>query len=172
MSRSLLTTPRRTGLALVAGALLLGAAGAPAWAAPGESTTVNVSVAGAISMTGLPSNVALSGAPGATVSNTAGYTVTTNNTAGYTVSVKASDSVLKPANTTTNPDTIPISALSVAGTTGGPVALSDTNSVTVHSQAARSDADGNDLSTTYSMTVPFVNADSYSVGIDYIATAS
>lgn len=174
--RSPLSPARRTGLAAVAGALLVSAVSAPAWAIPGQtstdSTVARVVVESAINLTGLTEDFTLTGIPGATVTGAAavGFNVATNNFAGYTVTVQARNDVLSPV-TTGNPDTIPVSALRVRGDgTNGYVPVTNAAPVLVHTQPTRSALGGDDLTNDYQMTIPFVNEDTYAVTLDYVAT--
>lgn len=175
--RSTLHTARRTGLALAAGALLISAAGAPAWAAPGDislpdSTTANVNVEGAISLTGLPASVELTGIPGALVeSDPVTYTVTTNNQTGYSVAVTPDDDELLPADTLANTEAIPIGVLTVReGASDGYTSMINGPKV-IHTQPNKSAGDGDPLRSQYRITIPFANEDTYSVDLTYIATA-
>ncbi len=133
----------------------------------------NVEVTSAISLTGLTPSFTLVGLPGATVSSDGAVTfnVETNNQGGYGVTVQAEDAVLSPAQAT-NPDTIPIGALGVRETGGGAyTAVTDVAPVTVHSQTTRSASGGDSLSNDYQVLIPFVASDTYSVTLDYVATA-
>lgn len=149
----------------------------PASAAPGETATdtsvANVIVGSVITLTGLTSSFNLSGIPGATVSLASAVTmnVETNNIAGYAVTVQAESDTLDPADTVANPDTIPIGALSVRETgTTSYTPVSDAVPVTVHSQGTRSADGGDTVNNDYQVVIPFVNADTYSVTLDYVAT--
>jgi hypothetical protein len=175
--RSSSSSARRAGLAVAAGALLVGAVAAPASAAPGRTddgtTVANVVVQSAISLTGLTNDFALSGIPGASVvgAGVVDFTVTTNNLAGYAVTVLAQAPVLAP-QTAGNNDDIPVGNLAVRSdaTDGDFVPVSNVTPVTVHTQDTRSDAGGDDFSNDYRVEVPFVNEDTYSVTLDYVAT--
>lgn len=170
--------PRRRMLSGAAAmAALIGVAPGVAAAAPGDtsagSTVANVQVASAIALTGLTPNFTLTGLPGETISATSavGFVVTTNNIAGYAVTVESVTPTLVPA-TGTNPESIPIGTLTVRETGGGAFApLSDTAPVTVHSQDTRSAQGGDTLTDDYQLTIPFVNQDTYSAVLNYIATA-
>jgi hypothetical protein len=175
--RSPLSSARRAGLAVAAGALLISAAGAPAWAAPGDvsrdTVVANVGVSSAISLAGLTPSFTLNGLPGATVAEigAVGYTVLTNNVGGYTVTVQADAPALEPAGDSA--DNIPVAALSVrAGGTGAYTALSDTVAVILRDKDSRSAASGDDYADDYQVDIPFVADDTYSVTLNYIATAS
>ncbi|WP_375423218.1 hypothetical protein [uncultured Friedmanniella sp.] len=179
--RSARTSGRSQRLPCVAALTVLAAALAtssvlPASAVPltdSDSTTANVAVSSVITLTGLTSGFTLTGIPGATVAtlNAVTMNVETNNVAGYDVTVEAASDVLDPADTVANPDTIPIDALSVREN-GTPTytQLSDTTPVTVHTQDSRSDDGGDVIGNDYSVDIPFVNVDTYSVTLNYIAT--
>lgn len=148
-------------------------------AAPGDtssdSTTANVEVVNAIALTGLTPAFTLVGLPGATVTGNAAVTmdVTTNNLAGYAVTVQAGTAALLPA-AVGNPDSIPIGNLhvreSAGGNAGAFTGVSSTSPVVVHTQAARSAPAGDTITNDYSVDIPFVNTDTYSATLTYIAT--
>lgn len=158
-------------------ALLLAGVSSTAFAAPGDtssgSTTANVQVLSDITLTGLTPSFLLSGLPGATVAlaNAVTMNVETNNIAGYAVTVQSASATLDPADPVANPDTVPIGALSVreAGTTPYDV-VSDATATTVHSQDVRSAEGGDSIANDYSVDIPFVNADTYSTVLNYVAT--
>lgn len=141
--------------------LIAGTGTASADSATGD-VTANVQVLGGITLTGLPTSFLLSGAPGATLNAPVGYTVSTNNIAGYSVTVDP-DGDLQPA-TSTNLDSIPIADLLVGATplTGA--------SQLVHTKAVKSANGGDSYTDTYSMTIPYVNADTYTATLTYTAT--
>jgi len=161
-------------VATFAGAMILPASAVPG-ATSSDTTDAHVQVAGAILMSGLTANFTLAGLPGATVPGPGAVTMTvaTNNLAGYDVTVQSATETLRPATPLTNPDSIPIAALSVretgataytrlAGPSGG--------AVTVHTQGVRSAIGGDHLSNDYSVDIPFVNTDTYTATLNYIAT--
>ena len=166
---------------LVVGAamvVLVGASAGTASAAPGDTatdtTTANVEVVDAISLNGLTPAFTLVGLPGATVTGPGEVTmnVQTNNLAGYAVTVQAATAALLP-QTTGNPDSIPVNRLRVRETadgTGAFTALSNGSAVTVHTQATRSAEGGDDISNDFQVDIPFVNTDTYSTTLNYIAT--
>ncbi|HEX8094589.1 hypothetical protein [Jatrophihabitans sp.] len=158
--------------AMVAGLVTVGAA-APALAATSPGTaTATANVQASITLSGLTPAFTLTGAPGATATGSAAVTmkVTTNNTLGYTVGVQAAAATM-PGATAGNTDTIPVSALTVKENTGATyTALSATAAVTVHSQNGKSLSTGDTITNDMQMAVPFVNSDSYSVALNYIAT--
>lgn len=157
------------------GALAVTATSA-AFAAPGDvsadTTSANVDVSSAITLSALTPTFTLTGAPDATVEGLAAVTmtVTTNNLLGYSVTVQATTAAMAGGDTG-NPDSIPVGALSVRETgTTGYTPLSSTAAVTVHTQAARSEEVGDDLSNDYKVVIPFVNEDTYTATLDYVAT--
>jgi hypothetical protein len=150
----------------------------PALAAPGDtdahSTVANVHVTSAIAMTGTTANFTLTGLPGATVAQDGivTFTVTTNDLAGYAVTVESATGTLLPADPVANTDTIPIGALSVRETGTTPYTpLDNASVVTVHTQAVRSAQIGDALSNDYRVIIPFVNEDTYTATLNYVATA-
>ncbi len=160
--------------ACVAGLVLLTGTGAgPASAATSTgSTTANAAVASSITLSGLTNAFTLSGAPNTTATTATPVTmkVTTNNTLGYAVTVQASSATMTPAGLG-NTDTIASSALEVRETgTTSYSPLSALTPVTVHSQSARSASTGDTINNDYRMVIPFVNSDTYSVTLTYIAT--
>lgn len=169
----------RRGFALVATAgLLVVGSQLPAAAAPNDTsadtTTANVGVSSSITLSGLTPAFTLTGLPGATVAETdaVAYNVNTNNVGGYAVNVQAAAAALTPAGTSS--DTIPIDDLSVrdGSGTGAYTALSNTSAVTLHTKDTRSVQAGDDYTDDYSVAIPFVASDTYSVTLDYVATAS
>lgn len=168
------------GLAAAAVVGLLGAAVGqlPASAAPGDrssdTTVANVVVNSAITLQGLTPSFTITGLPGDTVAelSAVAYTVLTNNVGGYTVSVQADAPELTPAGTST--DAIPVGNLSVRpnGSNAAYTALSATSPVTLHESGTRSSATGDDYADDYQIDIPFVADDTYSVTLNYIATAS
>lgn len=135
------------------------------------STEGHVEVSTAIALTGLTSDFTLTGIPGGVVTEAGAveFTVTTNNLAGYSVTVQSATATLV-ADTVGNTDSIPIGNLSVSevGTTFTP--LSSTVPFVVHTQSTRSAEGGDDLSNDYEVDIPFVNTDTYSATLNYIAT--
>lgn len=169
-------------LAGVAGLALIGASATAAYAAPGDisadTTIANVEVTTAIELSGLTPTFTLVGVPGATVDGEGEVTmtVTTNNLAGYNVTVQSATATLIPT-ASGNTDSIPIGNLHVrehvAGDVGDPTpftSLSSGTPVIVHSQAVRSVTGGDDLVNDYSVDIPFVNEDTYTATLNYVAT--
>jgi hypothetical protein len=175
------TSRRIIGRAVVAGAATIAFAAAllvPASAAPGDTSTdttdAHIGVSGAISLSGLTSSFTLNGLPGATVTGAAAVTmnVSTNNLAGYDVTVQSQTDTIDP-DLLTNPDSIPIGALSVRKSGSGAYTALDGPSgqpVTVVTKAARSAAGGDAVSNDYQIAIPFVNTGTYTATLDYIAT--
>lgn len=126
----------------------------------------NVAVGASIVLSGLTPSFLLSGIPGATVEGVGAveYTVETNNAGGYVVTVESQVGAM--VGTGDNSDTIPISALS-ARDAGGTYEPAD--GATVHTQDNRSAEGGDDLSTDFQVEIPFVNSDTYSATLDYVA---
>ena len=164
-------------VASAAAALLLASVAGTAYAAPGDTsndtTTANVEVTGAITLSALTPTFTLVGLPGATVIGAAAVSmlVETNNIAGYAVTVQSTTDTLDPADPVGNTDSIPIGALSVKESTATSYTpVSDTAAVTVHSQATRSAVGGDAIVNDYKVVIPFVNADTYSTTLNYVAT--
>jgi len=169
------TIIRRAAVGGAAVALLtVGTAGAASAVTDTDSTTGSVEVAGEITLTALAGDFTLSGLPGDTVDGPGAVTfnVETNNLAGYGVTVQSATATMA-AQTAGNGDSIPIGALSVRETdaedpTAAYAAVS-TTATPVHTQATRSAEGGDALSNDYSVTIPFVNQDTYTATLDYIA---
>ncbi len=153
--------------------LAVGLAGTASAAEDTDSTDANVAVASSIVLSGLTTDFTLSGIPGATVAGPAAviFNVETNNLAGYAVTVQSQTATME-ATAAGNVDSIPIGALSVreTGTTPYfPVSEDPLETVTVHTQATRSAEFGDNLSNDYSVDIPFVNQDTYTATLDYVA---
>jgi hypothetical protein len=153
-----------------------GVLASPAIAAPGDtstgSTTANVDVGSSIALTALTPTFTLTGVSGATVAEDAAVTmnVATNNLLGYAVTVQSATPTLA-ATAAGNTDSIPIGALSVRETGTVPYTpLSNTAPVTVHSQPTRSAEGGDTVSNDYQVVIPFVNEDTYTATLNYVAT--
>lgn len=167
------------GLAVAAAAGLLAAVAAqlPAAAVPGDqsadTTVANVGVSSSITLADLTSSFALNGAPDDTVTglSAVAYRVVTNNVGGYTVGVTAQDTALRP--TGNSADTIPIENLAVRPNgTDDFTPLSRTNAITLRDKGSRSEAGGDSYSDDYRVDIPFVADDTYTVTLNYVATAS
>ncbi len=177
-SRTRRRRSRFVAAAVVGGAftaLLVGSGGSAFASGPtsGGSTTGNVDVNTSIALNGLTPSFTLTGIPGATVTGLGAVTmnVQTNNLAGYAVTVESSTPTLLPT-AVGNADSIPISALSVEESEFGSFTpVSDTQTVTVHAQDSRSAEAGDNLFNDYQVVIPFVNEDTYSATLNYIATA-
>ena len=155
---------------------LLAAAGLAATMAVGPAafadttpTTANAEVASTITLTG-DAAFTLAGAPGDVTTSTSALIAESNSGTGYNVTVLADAENL--AGTGTNTDTIPVTSLQVADSASGLTALSTTAPVTVHTQATSSVEGGDALTASYSLTMPFVNADTYSGGLTFTAAAN
>lgn len=160
-------------VALSAAASTVGAA--TAYAAPGQtdtgSTTANVEVGSAITLTNLTPAFTLAGVPGETPTAPVTMTVTTNNAAGYSVTVTSETATLDPP-AGTNTDSIPIGSLEVQGTTQGATwaaMVSGAATLETHTKATPSAEAGDDLTDNYRMLIPFVEPDTYTAVLDYVA---
>jgi hypothetical protein len=160
------------GAGLVVAAVL--PAGQAAAATSPGTTTANVAVGSAITLSNLTPDFTLSGNPGQTITDIGAVTmnVETNNATGYNVTVEAAAPAL--VGTGTNTDTIPIADLLVreTGTTDF-TPSSNITPVRVHTQGTRSVANtGDNLSNDYQITIPNVHNDTYSVTLNYLATTN
>ena len=160
------------GLLAVAGLLAIMAIG-PAAFADTTPTTANAEVASTITLTG-DAAFTLAGAPGDETATTSALNAETNNDAGYNVTVLADAADLVPADPVANTDVIPVSSLEVLNTDTEPTyaGLSTTVPVTVHTQGTKSAEGGDALTASYQLTMPFVNADTYSGGLTFAAAAN
>ena len=158
-----------------AAAMFVGIAGVPAFAATDPDTAVaNVVVQSAISLTMTDAAFTLTGIPGATLTELGAvdFTVQTNNSLGYAVTVKAATANM--VGTGTNAEVIPTSALTVRETDSGdaytPLTSGVAAATTVHTQNTKSAEAGDTLSNDYQLVVPFVNEDTYTATLNYVAT--
>jgi hypothetical protein len=162
----------------LAAALAVGMAGT-ASAQPvsdGESTDANVEVASSLVLSALTPSFTLSGMPGSTPEELGAVTfnVETNNTAGYAVTVQSQTALM--AGTGGNTETVAIGALSVKESAGAVNATNatykalTTGAQQVHTQATKSADGGDALSNDYQVVIPFVNSDTYTATLDYVAT--
>ena len=92
-----------------------------------------------------------------------------NNKTGYNVTVQAA----APTMTGTivgNLDTIPVAALTVrnTATAGAYTPISSAAAVTVANKATKSAVGGDTVNNDYQMVIPWVNADTYKVTLNYI----
>lgn len=135
-------------------------------------TQANVVVTGAITLTALTNAFTLSGTPGTVAENLAAVSmrVTTNNFAGYTVTVAPLTDTLTGA-LAGNGDSIPTDALNVRRTGTLPYTpLSFGTPVEVFRKAAPSAPAGDSIVNDYKITIPFVQPDTYSGTLEYVAT--
>ncbi|GAA1427304.1 hypothetical protein GCM10009616_04110 [Microlunatus lacustris] len=132
----------------------------------------NVNVNSTITLNLDQGNFDLNGIPGSTVSKAGAVTgvVTTNNAAGYSVGVVAAASTLRPS-LSANTDSIPIANLEVTDSDGDLTPLSPTTPVITNTQDTRSALTGDAFSDDYQVDIPDVNSDTYSVTLNYTATA-
>ncbi|MFJ6943185.1 hypothetical protein ACISU4_00735 [Streptomyces wuyuanensis] len=163
------------GVMLIAGGLMLvvsgGAATAESALAP-RATASAVLRQQPITMSGLTPGFSLAGSPNQVVFREGAVTlrVRTPDRDGYSVSVRAENPAMRPVRGR-NPDRIPVERLAVRKTgTETFQSLSSSSAVTVHVQTTRSAPRGDDLSTDYRVSIPFVRSDSYRVILTYTAT--
>ena len=175
---------RGRGVRLVARALVTTATAAAfisvaslsASAAPGDTdvdtVVANVGVNSTITLNLDQGSFDLNGTPLSTVPGVGAVTglVTTNNATGYSVGVQAAAATLQPTSGV-NTDTIPIANLEVADAAGAYTALSNTTPVITTTKATRSALAGDAFSDDYRVAIPDVNSDTYSVTLNYTATA-
>jgi len=161
-----------TGLA-AAGIGLAALAATPVYAATTGSTTANAQVNSSITLSGLSASFNITGAPLTTATGASAVTMTakSNNKTGYNVTVEAAAATMAGA-IAGNTDTIPVSALSVRNTATGPggayTPISNTAAVQVANTATRSAGGGDTINNDYQIAIPWVNADTYSVTLNYI----
>jgi hypothetical protein len=160
-------------------AALLSVAAVSASAAPGDvsvadNVVANVNVSSTITLNLDQQGFDLNGLPSTRVSQTGAVTgrVTTNNATGYSVGVVAEAAALTAA-TNGNLDTIPIENLAVVDSDGAYAPLSNDEAAPVitTTKATRSALAGDTFSDDYRVDIPDVNSDTYSVTLDYTATA-
>ncbi len=154
-----------TGLA-VAGIGIAALASVPAYAA----TTANLGVGNVLTLSGLTAAFTLSGAPATTQTGLSAVTmnVKSDNRTGYNVTVQAAAASMVGA-TTGNTDTIPVSTLTVKNNLGVYTAMSNSAATTVALTAVKSASTGDTVTNDYQAVIPWVNADTYSVTLNYIA---
>jgi hypothetical protein len=165
-----------THLALFVASVVAGTtmvATAPVYAdSASDDTQANVVVTGAITLTGLTNAFTLSGTPGTVATNVGAVEmhVTTNSFAGYAVTVEPLTDSLTGV-TAGNTDTIPTNALNVERTGVGPyVPLSFGTPVEVFRKTSASAPGGDTISNDYKITIPFVQPDTYTGTLEYVAT--
>ena len=156
-----------TGLA-VAGIGIAAFSAAPVYAA---GTTVSTGVASTLTLSGLSAAFTLSGAPTTTQTGSSAVTmnVKSNNRTGYNVTVQAAAANMTGV-TAGNTDTIPVTALTVRNTAvgGAYTAISSSSARTVTNTTVKSAAAGDTVNNDYQLVVPWVNADTYRVTLNYI----
>ncbi len=160
------------GLVTVLGLGLASTAAVPALGQTVGDTTANVSVNNILTLSGLTSSFTLTGDPSSTATQTGAVSmnVLTNNLTGYTVSVQAAAATLAGA-ATGNTDTIPIANLKTKNTSAAYTALSNTAALTVASASTKTISTGTSVSNDYQVAIPWVNADTYSVTLNYVLAA-
>ncbi len=140
----------------------------PAWC------TTSVPVAPrTISLSDLTSSFTLSGMPNTTVGvdGAVTMTVTTNSPGGYRVTVQSEGAELT-GTPPGNGDSIPIGDLQVRDSTTAPFrAMSSQTSLVVGQNDGPSGPGGDAVSNDYRVDIPFVESDTYSTTLDYIAIA-
>ena len=139
------------------------------------STEANVVVSTSITLSGLTPSFSLTGLPGDTKETTGkavAFTVKTNNQSGYKVTVVSATSALLPADGIDNGDSIPIGALSVSSDLGGWNALVADEPTIVADQSGRSLEGGSTFGNDYKVVIPFVNSDTYTATLNYVATTT
>jgi hypothetical protein len=152
----------------------LSACAAPARAdTDSDTTTANVTVGGAITLTDLTDSFTLSGAPGDTPTTGGSpvtMKVTTNNFAGYSVTVQPASTTLDPA-ISGNTDTIASNLLEVRGPSqaGAFTALTPAAPLEVATKASASAEGGDTVNNDYQITIPFVRPDTYTGTLNYVA---
>ncbi|MFE0037656.1 hypothetical protein [Streptomyces sp. NPDC059013] len=163
------------GVVLTTGGLTLAVSGG---AATAESSQAPYAAASAVSrqqpitMSDLTPGFQLDGSPNQVVFREGAVTlrVRTPDRDGYSVSVRAENAAMRPVRGG-NPDRIPVDRLAVRKTGTEPFQpLSSSSAVTVHAQSTRSAPRGDDLSTDYRVSIPFVRSDTYRVILTYTAT--
>jgi hypothetical protein len=171
------TTTHRTIITRVAigGAtaalLTIGAASTASAVEDTGSTEGNVEVGSEITLTALTTDFTLTGLPGDAVEGLGAVTfnVETNNLAGYGVTVQAATTTMA-ATAVGNLDSIPIGNLSVRETGDEDyLAVSSAAATPVGGSTTRSAEGGDELSNDYSVAIPFVNQDTYTATLNYIA---
>jgi uncharacterized repeat protein (TIGR01451 family) len=126
-----------------------------------------------IALSGVSNSFTLTGLPDTTVTGNGVVTmkVTTNDVSGYTVTVEPAVGELVP-QTPGNTDTIPIDRLSVrASGTSAFQSLLPGSAVVVHQQSGPSGVNGDAVTNDFQVRIPFVNNDTYSGTLEYIASA-
>lgn len=173
-ARALITT--------AAAAAFIGVASVSASAAPGNTGSVqaNVNVGSIITLSLDQGSFDLNLTPNSDVDKTGAVTgrVTTNNATGYSIGVVAEAATLQGARQA-NTDSIPVADLEVHNAAGVYTSLSSdplapvitTTKATRSAIGLNGDPNGDTFSDDYQVTVGDVNSDTYSVTLDYTATA-
>lgn len=172
ISRTRVACGALAGGALVAAATL---SATPAQAQEDEdSTTANVTVDAMITITDLTESFDLVGEPGdeVTTDPSVSLTVTTNAETGYTVTVEPDDEDLVPADPVENEDVIPFSDLEVELQDESFTPLTPGTPIEIYSEEEPTDDTGDLIEHDYQITIPFVNPDTYSGDITYIAAVN
>jgi hypothetical protein len=160
------------GLLTIAGLGLLLMVGTSAFAGNSGNTTANAVVNSSITLSGLTPSFTLTGDANSTVTQNSAVTmnVFTNNLTGYNVTVQAAAATMT-ASAPGNTDSIPVTKLKVRETGGLLfIPLSDLAPRVVHTQITRSGSSGDTINNDYQIDIPFVNADTYSVTLNYLAS--
>lgn len=166
----------RVAAASVAGAVAAAWAVAPAQAQEDtDTTTANIIVGGAITIADLDESFDIEGFPGdeAQTDDPVTFTVTTNNATGFNVTVQPDAAELTPADTE-NEDAIDFADLEVEliDDPGTFVSLNPAEPVEVYNQGSPTGDEGEDLAHNYELTIPFVQEDTYSGSITYVAAVN
>ena len=154
-----------------AGLTILGSHG-PVAGAQIATTQAKAPVAGVLGFVTPPAasvellNGTSPGAPGDVV--TAGVSMKVESNKGYVVSVQAKSATMTADGTD---DVINIGAMTTT-TPSDPAAISSTAPVTIASKATKSVQGGDDVSSTLSLTIPWVEPGTYSVNLDYTVAQS
>lgn len=161
-------------MAAAAGLMILGSHGPSAGAQVSSGVAAKAPVAGKIGFVTAPAssvdllNGTAAGAPGDTVSAAVDMVVESNK--AYVVTVQAGAAQMTATGTS---DTISIGSLKTTVPGGGTAALSDTASVTIASSATKSTpVTGDAVSSTLSLTIPWVEPGTYSVNLNYTVAQS
>ncbi|AWI28271.1 hypothetical protein E3E14_29255 [Streptomyces sp. ICN441] len=163
------------GVVLTTGGLMVVVSGGAATAESSHAPHTGTSAAlrqQPITMSDLTPGFTLAGSPNQVVFREGAVTLTvrTPDPDGYSVSVRADSAAMRPARGG-NPDRIPVDRLAVRKTgTATFQPLSSSSAVTVHAQDTRSAPRGDNLSTDYRVSIPFVRSDTYRVILTYTAT--
>jgi hypothetical protein len=146
-------------------------AGSAAFVARAADTTASVGVGDTITLSDLTSSFQIDGGPSTTQTKTSAVSmnVKTNRESGYTVTVDPVGVALI-GERVGNTDTIPVQDLKVKDSAAsGYSALDPVTATQVKSQGSESDASGDTITNDYQVDIPFVNADTYSATLSYVA---